>query len=127
MAGEGGVPVSKQYINTKGVLTVEIACQRQSAFAVQIDNTTGGIGGLVIEGRTHPHAEWLQVLKDDTDYLEPKDCGLMRFYWSSHSAGPSTVPDGGNVAVGFDCNYFHDVRITMGVEASKYSLYCYGY
>lgn len=127
MAGEGGIPVSKQAINHEGALEMEIACQRQSAFAVQVDLLGGSTGGLVIKGRTHPGAKWLPLFTDDQEYREPKECGLLRFYWSAAGEGPSEITPGNSFTVGFDCNYLHDVRIEMGDAGTTSSTYIYGY
>ena len=127
MAGEGGIPVSRQFLFHEGPLETVIGCQRQAAFAIQIDNKAGSIGQLVISGRCHNNSTWLPIFQTDESLTKPVECGLLRFYFSSHDGGPSTVPAGGNIAVGFDCNYLLDLKISCGTEGGRANIFLYGY
>ena len=122
-----GIPVSKQVLGKLGPYDSFIQVQRQSYFSVQLSLTTGSLGTFRLYGRCHPNAGWLPIFEIDDDYTNPGNCSLLRFYWSSHDGAPRLVPVAGSFAIGFDCNYFHDVRIETGEVSAVYDLFLYGY
>lgn len=126
MATEG-IPVSKQVLSKIGPYDTLVQVQRQSYFGVQLSLQVGSIGALQLYGRCHPSAQWLPVFEADADYVAPANCSLLRFYWSSNNEAPRLIQPGGSLAVGFDCNYFHDVRIRTGEPGATYDLFMYGY
>lgn len=126
MAAEG-IPVSKQVLKKQGGYDSHIQVQRQSYFAVQLALASGSLGAFKIYGRCHPNAEWLPIFEDNADYITPGNCSLLRFYYSSEDKAPAETAPGESFAVGFDCNYFHDIRVATGTEGSECDIFLYGY